>query len=185
MKKTTFDQRFEKAVNAFFEDDKSFENSQLAVTENHSILTTEKDKLTTEKIDSFINILKQVFLFFPGTQILYFLGAFVAFTQIVDRLNFPSIFNLWILFWLLSGTFMTWAGLGDLKNSKHWILPASTLATGTILGTFFGILAKAFPEIHKLIFGDLPIFLLLFPLAFIVPILVKGWLDKEEIDEQN
>lgn len=185
MKKTTFDERFEKAVNAFFEDDKFLENSQLAFTENHSILTTEKDTFTTERLDLFIKVLKQIFLFFPGTQILYFFGAFVTYTKLVFPKDPIGIFSILGVFWLLSGIFMTWAGLGDLKNTKHWILPASTLATGTVLGLFFGIFTKIFPSVHKMIFGDLPIFLLFFPLAFIVPILVKGWLDKEESNEQS
>lgn len=184
MKKTTFDERFEKAVNAFFEDENKFEISQLAVLENSSVLATdltaENNKLATEKIDSIVNILKKVFAFFPGTQILYFFGAFSTFISIVFPQDFIHLFNPWGLFWIISGTFLTWVGLGDLRNKKHLFLPASSLATGTILGLVFGTLSKFFPDIYKLVFGGFPIFFLFFPLAFIVPILVKSWLDKEE-----
>jgi hypothetical protein len=185
MKKNKLENRIENAVNAFFEDENKFENSQLTVIENSSVLannlSVENEKLTTEKIDTVIDLLKKVFAFFPGTQVLYLFGAFAVYTKIVVPYEFQSVFNLWILFWVFAGIFMTWAGLGDLKNKKHWLLPASSLVTGTVVGLFVSVLEMLFPNLYKVFWGDLPIFYLFLPLAFIIPVLVKNWIDKEEI----
>ena len=184
MKNNTFDVSLEKEINSFFAEESPLGNSQITLWETSSEIVSqapaEEGAATAEKLKQIDGLFRKVFAFFPGTQILYLLGAFWTFASIYAPQNLPGIFSFWAFFWLFAGTFMTWAGLGDLKNKKHLFLPASSLATGTILGLFFGLAAKIFPGFQQFIWGDLPVFLLLFPLAFIVPILVKSLLDKEE-----
>ena len=74
MKKVKLETRLEKAVNAFFENDEQFENTQLVFDRNSALLPTKKVKSFAEKADTFINIFKQIFIFLPSAFFLYFIA---------------------------------------------------------------------------------------------------------------
>ena len=137
-----------------------------------------------------MNILKQVFLFLPGTFLLFFMsfGAAIILMEIVvyrralETLpdDFPSQFALIGLIVFL-GTFMTWFGLGDIKNRKHFAIPASLMVTGAIIGA----VVKATANISDLadrMLDDFSYLIYLLPLALIIPILAKSIIDRKTED---
>jgi heme A synthase len=131
--------------------------------------------------------LKQVFLFLPGVFLLNFVGFAVAailtdmilYRRAFETLpqDFPLQLGL-IGFIGFLGIFMTWFGLGDIKNRKHFVIPASVIVTGAI----FGVLVKATENFSDLAVrilegsGDL---IYLFPLVLIIPVLAKGIVDRK------
>lgn len=171
MKKTKFKEGFENAVNAFFED----ENSALEFIENQSVIQHEAETSFTVNNKNLLSILKQVFLFLPSAFLLFF--ASVALT---GRLLFPigegvQIVSFLQLVLLLGLSLTTIFGLGDLRNPKHFSIPISIISIGAILGAIGTIFCDWFGFGHFL-HNYVPYF---FPLAFIVPVLVKDWIEKE------
>jgi hypothetical protein len=71
--------------------------------------------------------------------------------------------------------------LGDIKNKKHSAIPLSILATGGILAAISKILTDLF-GLTGLFEMMNYYFIYLFPLVLIVPILVKGWVDRKTED---
>lgn len=131
--------------------------------------------------------MKQVFLFLPGTFLLFFMsfGAAIIFMEIVvyrrvfETLpdDFPFQFALIGLIIFL-GTLMTWFGLGDIKNRKHFAIPASLIVTGTVIGAIIKATASAFDLADKML-DDFSYLIYLLPFALIVPILAKGVVDRK------
>ena len=85
------------------------------------------------------------------------------------------------LFGLLT-VFMTWLGLGDLKNKKHFVVPASIISAGAIIGAAVGLTENLF-WISRKITMDFEYAILLFPIGLIVPFLAKGLIDREKSPE--
>ena len=182
MKKIKFKQRIENARNAFF-DDKSFDtNSFLSLCDADSFLQNDEYADFTPKNGTLETILKQVFLFFPGTFVLYILsmGFTVMFISSFVR---PSRMTLgyemvWIMLLFLAATLMTWLGLGDIRKPKHLIIPASIISVGVFFGAFAGVLITISNQLAKFIFSNaFPLYI--FPIALIVPFLAKGWIDRK------
>lgn len=124
-----------------------------------SFLTSE----TEQTVDKYFDWFKKLFAFLPGVLILHF--------SVFALLDF-GIYGIRVLFWIAAETFMIWAGIGDLKNKKHFAAlirhfsffrfrPARNFASG-----------KLSFRLHKFLFLHLP-------LLFITPILTKNYLDKE------
>src|SRR5688500_5501527 len=99
--------------------------------------------------------LRQILLYFPGAFLLFFasFGAGIIFMELAvysrGPLDLPDNYPLQLAIItaiILAGSLMTWAGLGDLKNKKHFAIPASLLVTGAI----FGAAAKAAATISDL-----------------------------------
>ena len=94
--------------------------------------------------------------------------------------DFPSQFALIGLIVFL-GTFMTWFGLGDIKNRKHFAIPASLMVTGAIIGA----VVKATANISDLadrMLDDFSYLIYLLPLALVIPILTKSIVDRKTED---
>jgi hypothetical protein len=151
------------------------------------ILQPDASTELTGKYKYFVNALKQIFLFLPGTFFLYFVG-FVAAIIFMDiffhqrplaDLPPSAPFQIALLGIIgIGGSFMTWFGLGDLKNTRHRAIPASILATGAMIG----IIVKALENISEFAVGLLRDFdglMYLFPLVLIIPVLTKGWVDRK------
>lgn len=79
---------------------------------------------------------------------------------------------------ILVGTLLTWFGLGDLKNRKHLVIPASLLVTGAVGGAIVKIAAK-FSDLADRMLDDFTYLIYLLPLALIIPILAKGIVDRK------
>ena len=175
-------QRIENARNAFFDEESFDTNNFLSFRMEDAHLQSEKFRDCTPKNNTLETVLKQVFLFFPGTFILYILSmAFTAvfITTFTRQLRGNFLYELIFpasLF--LAATLMTWLGLGNVRKPKHFIIPASIIGVGVFFGAIAGILMVVSNNFTRLIFENgLPFYI--FPLALIVPFLAKGWVETD------
>jgi hypothetical protein len=185
MRKVKLDTKSEKSANAFSGNENSDQNTALSSAHSAKILELEKENSFTGEHKSFITLLKQVFLFLPGTFLLFFMsfGAAIIFMEIVvyrrafETLpdDFPFQFALIGLIIFL-GTLMTWFGLGDIKNRKHFAIPASLIVTGAFIGAVIKATASVFDLADKML-DDFSYLIYLLPFALIVPVLAKGVVD--------
>jgi hypothetical protein len=132
-------------------------------------------------------LLRQIFLYFPGTFLLFFAsyGAGIKFMELAvfgrELQNLPDDYLLQFAFigsTILVSSLMTWAGLGDIRNKKHFAISASLLVTGAI----FGAAAKAAASISDLadkMLDDFNYLIYLLPLALVIPILAKNLVERE------
>lgn len=190
MKKKQTDTKSEKSNDLFFKSQNSAENQTLGLVNSSEMLKNQAVTTSAEKPDAFFNFIKQVFLFLPGTFLLYLIGFTGTFILInIFSAQEPSeIFGIHsvplqiLIFGIITlfGTFMTWFGLGDIKNKKHFAIPTSIIATGGLISSILMVLEKLFGfGIYE---GINYYFMYLFPLVLIVPILVKGWIDRKTED---
>lgn len=179
MSKVRTETKSEKFDNSLFE----MENQALDLTKNAEI-----SEITTFTKNPLLALLKQVFLFLPGTLLLYLVG-FVGTLVLIDSffVSEPKeIFGItsaplqMLVFAIIAffGIFMTWFGLGDIKNKKHFSIPVSIIATGGILAAISKILGDVF-GFSGLFEMMNYYFIYLFPLVLIVPVLVKSWIDRK------
>ena len=187
MRKVRLDTKPEKSAEAFFDDENPDKNEALSFANSSKILELEKEKSFRDEHKFFINLLKQIFIFLPGTFLLFFMsfGAAIIFMEIVvfrralETLpdDFPLQFALIGLIVFL-GTLMTWFGLGDIKNRKHFAIPASLM----IMGAALGVIVKATASLSDLadkMLDDFTYLIYLLPLALIIPILAKSIVDRK------
>jgi len=189
MRKVKLDMKSEKSTDAFV-DENLDENAALSSVNNAEILELEKESSFTGEYKSFITLLKQIFIFLPGTFLLFFtsFGAAIIFMEIVvyrrafETLpdDFPFQFALIGLIIFL-GTLMTWFGLGDIKNRKHFAIPASLMVTGAMIGVIVKATASVFDLADKML-DDFGYLIYLLPLALIVPILAKSIVERKTED---
>jgi hypothetical protein len=130
------------------------------------------------KSEMFVKILMQVFLFFPGTFVLFVLsfGTTIMVSYSPGGMRFGIGF-VWIFLLFLAGFFGTWLGIGDLRKPKHMVIPLSILATGAAIGLVSAFMMMMSGTVRTIIFGNNFIFYI-FPLALIVPFLAKGLIDR-------
>ena len=180
MKKIKFKERVENARHAFFDDEDFDVNDFLICRSQNELLQSKESEEIAFGIGTLETVLKQVLLFFPGTFFLYILS--MGFT-VMFLISFfepsgmtPQLGTIWLLLIFLAATLMTWLGLGDVRNPKHFVIPASIISVGVFFGTVGGILVILSNQFKNIIFSD-AFLLYLFPLALIVPFLAKGWID--------
>jgi len=188
MRKVKLDDKAEKSASTFFEDENFPETDALNLTDSAKMWKLETGKNSAGAGKSFVNALKQVFLFLPGTFLLFYMSfaaAMIAVEITVFRrrvlpddflLQFALIGSV-----IISGTLMTWLGLGDIKNKKHFAIPASIIVTGAMLGAIVRTGAKIW-DLFDLLLDDFGLLIYLFPLALIVPVLAKGFVDRKPED---
>lgn len=190
MGKVKLDTKSEKPASAFFDAENPDENAALSFVNNAQTMELEKENSFIEERKPFINLLKQVFLFLPGTFLLFFMsfGAAIILMEIVvyrreiETLpdDFPFQFALIGLI-LFLGILMTWFGLGDIKNRKHLAIPASLMVTGAIIGAVVKATAKMSDLADKML-DDFSYLIYLLPLALVIPILAKSIVDRKTED---
>lgn len=180
MKKTKIKQRLENAAHAFFTIEDSSEKNLISFANSSEVFQNEIPTNFSKKVDTYFNIFKQVFLFFPGTFILFMISfAFsMIFTSNPYHATLPPDRLVWVTFWFLSGIVMTWLGIGNMRKAKHFIIPGSIITVGIAVGLVSGILSAGFYEVQKIVWNDSYPFYF-FPLALIVPFLAKGWVDRK------
>ncbi len=169
MSKVKLKERLENAVEAFFDNEKLEENSQLDFYKNKENLINETYETPTTNDVLNIKLIKQLFLFLPSAFILFLGSGGLTWRLFLPISEGTEILSLSSLVFLLLAALLSILGLGNLRNPKHLLIPLSIIS----LGVFLGILTSFFTSVGTFI----PY---LFPLAFIVPVLVKSWLDKEE-----
>ncbi len=190
MRKVKLNIESEKSANASFDSENPDENEALSFAGSAKMSEIKKDEGFADEHKPFVNILKQVFLFLPGTFLLFFMsyGAAIIFMEIVvyhrpvETLpnDFPLQFALIGLIVIL-GTSMTWFGLGDIKNRKHFAIPVSLMITGAIIGAVVKATANIFDLADRML-DDFSYLIYLLPLALIIPILAKTIVDRKTED---
>ncbi len=167
MKKTKIKQRIDNAVNAFFNDaPQSFGETNLTLAHDSALrLKQESAAQFDEKGDRLIKILKRAFLFLPGALYLFF-GTLTI-------LSFDFLWNpVSVVIIFLIGSFLTIFGLGSLKNPKHLMIPISIVLVAVTTFWLFSTIGGL-----KYVF-EYGVYL--FPLALIVPVLVKSLVDDKK-----
>lgn len=186
MKKVATETRLETSYASFFEPESSADNQNLDFINKHEILNNE-----SIKPNPLLKLLKQIFFFLPGAFLLYlisFIGTIILIYSFsaqgsIEIFGIRSVPLQMIIFLIIAslGAFMTWFGLGDIKNKKHLGIPTSIIITSGIIALvsiFFGDVlgfAGLFDVMNYY-------FIYLFPLILVVPILVKGWVDRKMED---
>ena len=188
MRKIKLEDKPEKSANAVFDDENFRDNEALNFADEAKMSKLETDKNFVGESKSFTSVLKQVFLFLPGAFLLFFMSfaaAMIAVEIIAFRrrvlpddflLQFALIGSV-----MISGTLMTWFGLGEIKNRKHLAIPASIIITGATTGAIVRAAAKISDFADRML-DDFDLLIYLFPLALIVPVLVKGIVDRKRDD---
>jgi hypothetical protein len=190
MRKVKLDTKSGKCSDTIIDKKVSAENEALNFAGGVNMSEIEAEEVYTGKHKSFISLLKQVFIFLPGTFLLFFMSfgaAIIAMEIVVFRRpletlpdDFPFQFALIGLIILL-GTFMTWFGLGDIKNRKHLAIPVSLIVTGAITGAVVKA-AASISDLADRMLDDFSYLIYLLPLALIIPILAKGVVDRKTED---
>jgi hypothetical protein len=190
MRKVKLDVKSEKSSDAFFACENPDKNKALIFASSSEMSGINKDEGFADEHRPFVSILKQLFLFLPGTFLLFFMSfgaAIIAMEIVVFRRpletlpdDFPFQFALIGLIIVL-GTLMTWFGLGDIKNRKHFAIPASLMITGALIGTIVKATASL-SDLADRMLDNFSYLIYLLPLALIIPILAKGIVDRKTED---
>ncbi|HEY8562420.1 MAG TPA: hypothetical protein VIL74_18730 [Pyrinomonadaceae bacterium] len=179
MREVKYDTDSKKAADAFF-DEYPPEYAPLESFAPCRRTLTLNDERAAEQA-ALVTYLRQATLFFPGTFLLFFisLGTTLAVTDPAIRFNrddfFSELFFLVCFVGFLS-FFMPWVGLGDIKNRKHFVIPASIVVSAVLIGAAVR-LTDSFFWISQKIIDDFGYAIWLFPIGLIVPFLAKGWVD--------
>ncbi len=166
MKKLEIEQRIENSINAFFDERLLGENSITTFNETY-VLDKEKNLSDANRINVLVKIFKQVFIFFPSAFYLFF-GTMAFF-----MFNYVTSNRLFILIGLFISIVMMVFGIGSVKKPKHLLIPLSVIALATVTYLIFsitGIPTHIWAQKYAAYF---------FPLALIVPFLVKGLIDED------
>jgi hypothetical protein len=187
MRKTKLDSKAEKSAAAFFEQENFDKIAALSSVSSTKVSEPEKEDISTNKFKSFTSHLKQVFLFLPGTFLLFFVSfgaAIILIEIVVYRRAFETLpddfpFQLALIGLIaLLGTLMTWFGLGDIKNRNHFAIPTSLMVTGMLIGAIVKAIASLSNLADRML-DDFNYLIYLLPLALIIPILAKGIVDRK------
>lgn len=191
MKQVKLKERLENTVEAFFDSREIDGALAMNVGNKSSLIGDETQSNSYEKGESLIRVLKQAFFFFPGTFILFFISMGTMLDVIYFRshpeivLNRSTVMNFQIFLIYLTGfvaIFMTWFGLGDLKNRKHIAIPASIIASGATIGGVIGVTVEVI-KFSEQILRDFGFAILFFPIGLIVPFIAKSWVDTQEVSQ--
>ena len=167
MKKTKLKRRIKNSIEAFFNNDQETNDENCLSSMNEFELLKQKMLAASgDKADLLIKLLKQTFIFLPGALYLFFAAMFgVSFQFFWEK---PWL----ILVVFLIGSFMTIFGIGNLKNPKHLAIPLSIVAVGLMAFSLFSMFGKLKYLIEYGIY--------FFPLALIVPILARNFVDQPD-----
>ncbi len=168
MSKVKLDDRIENAMNAFFET----EPAHGSLTMKYGVpdeLVIPVQQPFSEKASRWFGLLRELLLFGPGSLFLYFITLAMIFFYAEFGIPFYG------LFMLATAAFMTYAGAGDIRNTKNLAVPATVI-----------IVASAVAAIRSVL--PVPVFLspyfswaiYSFPVALIAAKLVQMWLAEKE-----
>jgi hypothetical protein len=149
----------------------NFENEELILRENAGLLTLDYQKKSNG--DIWISLLKQVFLFFPGTLLLFMTSGFIFDAYFSGMVDF--MFVIGGLPWILMYSFMMIFGIGDVKNPKHLAIPLSVVSVSLLIFLISTILPDS---LHNKFLYEYSIYL--FSIALIAPFFVKNVIEELE-----
>jgi len=177
MRPVKLKQRINHAVDAFFAVGNKQESQSIGLAGETYALRNNYSSGLPEKDNSAARFLKRAFLFFPGTIILFFLSFIGAFIYLNNpfKNSVPFISKLWIVSLLFSASIMTWYGIGDLKNSKHCVVPSSIVLVG-VIAAVISVLLPAGYGFSTVGVSAYPFYFL--PAALALPFIAKGLADR-------
>lgn len=168
MSKIKLDDRIENAMNAFFETEP--EHGALAMRYGvHDDLILPAKPAFLQKFGKWSTLLRELFLFGPGALFLYYLTLFVIFFYPTLGLPIPG------LLMLAATAFMTYAGVGDIRNTKNLAVPATVIVGAALVSVARSILPV--PE-HLTPYVSWAIYS--FPFVLIGAKLVQMWLAEKK-----
>lgn len=190
MRKVKLDIKSENSAAATFDRKNPDEKEALIFAGSAKMSEIKKDEGFADEHKPLVSILKQLFLFLPGTFLLFFMSfgsaiiamEIVLFRRPLETLpdDFPVQFAL-IASIIVLGTLMTWFGLGDIKNRKHFAIPASVMISGAIIGVVVKA-AASLSDLADRLLDNFSYLIYLLPLALIIPILAKDIVDRKTED---
>lgn len=186
MKKTKIKERFENAVEAFFDNDKLPEETSMTSAQNSAIFQDVSEESFSTKSKNLKNILKQIFIFFPGTFILFGLSMMLVYVSIIHPYNTVRLEKpIQLLFILTTTFFMTWLGLGNIRKLKEIAIPMSVVGIGALIGAISGIASIIdLSLIHKILSDSgYPLYFL--PFGLIAPLITKMWIEKSYNEKKD
>lgn len=160
MNKIKIDDRIENAMNAFFETPPDRSHFELTYTGHGAALAADEPAFT-EKADKWLRVLREVFMFGPGTFSLFYYTLTMVF-------NYPSVGPRF--YWYFLAIFLTYAGSGSIRNIKNLAVPATVI--GLALAVVFLSALFLGRELASFYFWDS---IYLFPAILIAAKLVQGW----------
>lgn len=168
MSKIKLDERIEDAMNAFFETEP--DHGSLATRSGVcNELTVSAEPAFSEKFGKWSNILRELFLFGPGTFFLYFVTLALIFF-------YPSQgFPISGVTMLAATAFITYAGAGDIRNTKNLAVPATVI----VVAAAVAIIRSIFP-VPEYLSPYFSYALYSFPIALIAAKLMQMWLSEKE-----
>ncbi len=175
MNETKLKERLENTFAAFF-DDERLENNSLTLSNQSSLLYEKDFSKSGKNLKKLINILRQVFLYFPGVVILNAAVFFLTVWHTHPNLGFGIILDNYKYLWIFSflGVILTTLGIGDIRKPKHLLIPTSTIAFSFLIGIIFSFSGYGGLDL----FNALSIYQV--PFALTIPFLVRMWLEQEE-----
>lgn len=173
MKKVKIKERFENAVEAFFNDENLGENNSLDFSSRMDFQHEESAASFKGKAGSYLKILRQVFLFFPGAFILFYLSLGLTVLTVNPPPGVTLEFPVRFLLFFSASFLMILLGLGDLRKPKHLAIPLSVILAGVSCA-----LISIISGLSGILLRNDKYAIYLFPVALIVPFLAKGWVDK-------
>ena len=169
MKNIKLKERREIAVEPFFYDEKLSGNTALEFANNSAMFRVEEGDSFVEKNTTLINILKQVFLFFPATFIFFHMFFAVTVLFITSTNNGYQPYQWRFFVALCCGVLAIWFGLGDIKKAKHLAIPFSVIS----ITLSMALITCLSPALVQWMYTEANAFIF-FPLVLITPFLVKG-----------
>jgi len=169
MKKVKFEERLQNAASAFFAAEAN-ENANDLVFANSSVVLQKAETFCfTEKVKVWSNSARQIFLFLPGTFLLYF-------STLSSLFFYPDLgFTSEMLFFLLSGSFLCLVGLGNIRNIKNLLIPISIVCFSLITAILISLFTDA---MQPSLFFEYSIYL--FPFVLMISKLLQSWIEDEK-----
>jgi len=168
MSKIKLDERIENAMNAFFETEP--DHGSLAMRSGvRDELVASAGTAFSVKFGKWSNLLRELFLFGPGTFFLFFVTLALIFFYPTQGLPFPG------LIMLAMTAFITYAGTGDIRNTKNLAVPATVIvaaAAVAIIQSIFPVPEYLSPYFSYALYS--------FPIALIAAKLMQMWLSEKE-----
>ena len=171
MKETKLKDRLNKTFDNFFQNS-SQENHEANITHNPENSFLPEEKTSRKKLTKALNILRQIFLFLPATFVTFYMWMGMTI------FGFPTNDKTLFISLMLISPILMVLGLGNVKNLRHWLSPLSVI----ILGVLIGLIPNLLPFLRSL-FLKFENAILLLPLALIVAVLSKNWVDS--LDEKD
>lgn len=168
MNKIKLDDRIENAMNAFFQTEPA--QGSLAMKYGvHDDLVIPVQPAFSEKAGKWSGRLRELLLFGPGTLFLYFITLAMIFFYTEFGIPFYG------LFMLANAAFITYAGAGDIRNTKNLAVPATVIAGAalvSVIRSIFPVPEYLTPYVSWAIYS--------FPFVLIAAKLVQMWVAEKK-----